>query len=778
MRNARRRLTVAVLTIAPLLGAPAAPAQAPDLDPDDVLASIERGVRYLKREQREDGSWPQWTGYPGGVTALCTLALLNAGVEPDDPAVRTALDYLRAMSPEKTYCVSLKAMALCAADKNRNLPAIQRCVDQLEKIQNRGAGADRGGWSYSEGGGADLSNSQFAVLALFEAQLAGANVSQETWEMADAYWRRTQNNDGSWKYAGFPRPSGSMTCAGVASLTMTSLATSSGDARVRGGRVECCLPHEEDEGVAKGLAWLGRNFSVERNPGAFRTFHYYYLYALERVGRLTAHRFIGEHDWYREGTAYLVRAQDPLAHFWVGAQYYETRADITTAMALLFLSKGRRPVLMAKLEHGDEEVWNQHRRDAANMTAVTENVWRLDLTWQQIDPEGASVEDLLQSPVIYISGSEATRLEPYAERLRDYVDRGGFIFAESCCDNPGAFREAFERLIAAMFPEPEYRLRQLRPAHPVWRMERTVRPESPYFAKLWAVEYGCRTCVVFCDEDLSCYWELNRPGAKESYPDQVRQRVEDAEAIGLNVLAYATNREPAGKEQVFVSDGMDSLLEANQERGVIRIAKLQHGGGCDDAPGALANLNRAAAQGELKLRIAPDSPLISLSDPNLFRFHLTFMHGRHEFRLTDKEQEQLATYLENGGTLLADSICASKAFTEAFRRELLDALPGKQLQRIPPDDPMFTDEYRGYDIRQVSLRDPQPVAEGDPLAARTRRLAPQLEGVKIDGRWAVIFSPYDLSCALEKHEAVECRGYTREDAARIGLNVILYSLNY
>jgi len=41
----------------------------------------------------------------------------------------------------------------------------------------------------------------------------------------------------------------------------------------------------------------------------------------------------------------------------------------------------------------------------------------------------------------------------------------------------------------------------------------------------------------------------------------------------------------------------------------------------------------------------------------------------------------------------------------------------------------------------------------------------------------VIFSPYDISCALEQHESFGCRGYTRQDAARIGLNVLVYSLN-
>ena len=105
------------------------------------------------------------------------------------------------------------------------------------------------------------------------------------------------------------------------------------------------------------------------------------------------------------------------------------------------------------------------------------------------------------------------------------------------------------------------------------------------------------------------------------------------------------------------------------------------------------------------------------------------------------------------------------------------ALPGHRLERIPPDDPLFSTAYGGYDIRQVTLRDPQSADEGQPLAARNRQVEPQLEGISIDGRWAVVFSPYDISCALESHEALGCRGYTQQDAARIGLNVLLYSLN-
>jgi hypothetical protein len=40
----------------------------------------------------------------------------------------------------------------------------------------------------------------------------------------------------------------------------------------------------------------------------------------------------------------------------------------------------------------------------------------------------------------------------------------------------------------------------------------------------------------------------------------------------------------------------------------------------------------------------------------------------------------------------------------------------------------------------------------------------------------VILSPYDLSCALENGASLECKGYIKEDAARLATNVILFSL--
>ena len=57
-----------------------------------------------------------------------------------------------------------------------------------------------------------------------------------------------------------------------------------------------------------------------------------------------------------------------------------------------------------------------------------------------------------------------------------------------------------------------------------------------------------------------------------------------------------------------------------------------------------------------------------------------------------------------------------------------------------------------------------------------REVPPELEGIRLGDRYGVIFSQFELSCALEKHDSLECRGYIREYAAKIGLNVLLYGM--
>src|SRR5687768_13747646 len=66
---------------------------AQEITAEQVRQAIERGIAYLSRTQKPNGGWDEYQLQPGGVTALCTLALLNAGVEPTDERIQRALKY-------------------------------------------------------------------------------------------------------------------------------------------------------------------------------------------------------------------------------------------------------------------------------------------------------------------------------------------------------------------------------------------------------------------------------------------------------------------------------------------------------------------------------------------------------------------------------------------------------------------------------------------------------------------------------------------------------------
>jgi hypothetical protein len=300
-------------------------------------------------------------------------------------------------------------------------------------------------------------------------------------------------------------------------------------------------------------------------------------------------------------------------------------------------------------------------------------------------------------------------------------------------------------------------------------MERPIDPATA--PMLWGVEASCSTAVVYAPDDLACRWELMGRGRELAYPPAVRARVAQAETLGLNILAYATNREVAFKDPELPAVDMGG--DAEHLRGQIRIANILHPGGCEGAPGALRGLLHLA---DRKLRVTLANPQeVSLASPALFANNFLMFHGRSAFELTPAEREGLKQFVERGGTILADAICSNREFAAALRKELAAIFPATPLTPIAGDDPLFTSEFGGYDLSKVTRRRGVD-ATSAPAAVSEQQGPPQLEAITIDGRHAVIFSPYDLSCALEG-PAPQCDGYTRQDAARISLNALLYAIH-
>jgi hypothetical protein len=765
-------------------------AQQPPVTTRQIEQAIDRARDWLVRQQKGDGSWecsmrPNETRV--GATSLVTLALLNAGVPPENPAVAKALQWLRSQTPDETYSVSLQTMVLAIVTPDADRLQLARNVKWLEDGQIR-VGATAGSWSYHHNrGNGDNSNSQYAMLALHEASEAGVRVTPAVWELAQKYWISCQVGDGSWGYTlGNLGGSGSMTCAGITSLWITSQHLMAADARAAGESVTCCGGGRSPQQLERGLAWLGSRFTVVENPGTRgQTWLYYYLYGLERVGRFTARRYIGNSDWYLEGAKMFVASQDQLDGTFKGS--HEDKV-VATSFALLFLAKGRRPVIVAKSRHTPDPDWNRHGHEVAHLVRHVEKRWKRDypagLSWHVVDTPTAGLDDLLQAPVLWLSGSQGLDLGPGAgQKLRAYLDDGGFIFAEACCPQSDRFDADLRRLMEEAFPEPEFRFQLLPPEHPAWNAEEIVPANLQ--RPLLGIDYGCRTSVIYAPPtdnlptgampSLGCLWELGG-SSKDLLQDNILREVDAALAIGTNVLAYATNRQLKSKDELFVlpEKPVDPAADP-AARGRLAIGKLRHAGMCNAAPAALANVLRAAAR-ELGATIDDAPRLIDPTDEAIFGYHMLFMHGRSGFAFEEAGRKNVATFLDRGGLLIADSICGSGEFSDAFRAEIDAILPASTLEEIPADDPLFTAAYGGFDIRRVTLR--QPLAGNGRLDAREQVITPKLEGIRMGDRWAVIFSPYDLSCALEKQNSLQCTGYTSEDAQRIALNLLLYSLNH
>ncbi len=770
-----------------------------DLRREQVLAAIEHAQEFLIENQDRSGGWasPNLGAHPVGVHSLALLALMNSGMTVDDPPVADGLRWLRGQPlPDQTYDISMMIMALAAARDSLDANRIGALADLLEDSQV--VSGDAGAWGYSGGGGVwwDNSNTQFAILGLREAAHSGSFIRPDVLERARQHWLgsqigRMEGQDGAgWNYRGEigGNVSGSMTVAGIASLTVLEELLHDDRRDTVDGEILCCQglePTEGEQRIDAGIRWIGRHFSVRANPGE-HNWLLYYLYGLERAGRFTGTRYFDGHDWYREGADFLVQGQNQRDGSW--ASDSENDPVIGTSLALLFLSKGIAPVLLNKIEFGprdrlsrevDENVWNIHARDAANLTEfiTTRDKWPSTLNWQTLDLETAAsqrdgLNEALQAPVLYLSGSDDLSYiynsPEQVKLLTDAIQQGAFLFAVASCDDTNqTFYDQFETLVEHMFPDGEYVLRKLPPTHDIYRSE-YVFGESP--PELYGVDFGCRTAIVLALDPHGCRWNKWLYVDPQNRHQDVRTSIQLSLMLAVNVIAYATGRELHDRLE---TPGILGQLDENHiAQGRLAIARLRHTGGWDAAPNAHRHL-LLALQTTLGLQPSVEAPTIPATDPELFDYPILYMHGRKNYQLTEEELQKLREYLQNGGVLVADACCGAPQFDESFR-EMVQLLLEQPLTRIPIDHEIYNHPV-GHDIRQVHRRIPSEDAQSA-ITVEESVGEPILEGVEVDGRYAIVYSKYDLSCALEQQATSACAGYESADAARIAVNIVIYAL--
>ncbi|MCC6406079.1 MAG: terpene cyclase/mutase family protein [Planctomycetes bacterium] len=350
---------VALLAASSLAAMQSAPSQ------DATEAAIRRGVEFLLSRQNRDGSWDAEMhernvphhDYRNGPTALCLYTLVKCKVPHDHPAIRRALAYLLQVTPERTYSLSVQIQALAALEDEAHRPRIEALVKRLLDIRVE----RRGGWEYPglTTGLIDLSNTQYAALGLRSAMQAGVKVPLKVWSdvangvfafqekprSVDVALAAGETGTGKREVAGFAyktdrssAPTGSMTAAGVATLTIATQAL--------GKQIDGDLARKAERARAQGLAWLETKWSVDANPDGDSVWLFYYLYGVERIASLLGLERIGAHDWYAEGATRLLKLQKDDGSW---SRDFDTTwppqpfANGNTCFALLFLTRATAP---------------------------------------------------------------------------------------------------------------------------------------------------------------------------------------------------------------------------------------------------------------------------------------------------------------------------------------------------------------------------------------------------------------------------------------------------
>jgi hypothetical protein len=356
-----------VLSVVALLAVVPRPALAQEAAAPDVQATIDKALEFLRTKgQAADGTFTSQAG--PGITALTLTAAIRCGAPLDDRMVAKGLKALEGFVQAdggiygrmRNYetCVAILCLTEANADGRYN-DVLKNAAAFLRGLQigpNNGVANDEpfyGGVGYGGPERPDLSNTSYMIDALIAS---GAEANDEAIQRALVFVSRCQNldspandtkfaklvNDGGFYYViptesidpasdaerytpeGGLRSYGSMSYAGFKSLVYAGLT-------------------ENDPRVKAVLEWVGKNYSVEENPGQGASGLYYYYHSL--ASALAASKLTevtdasgAKHDWRKDLAAAIIARQNPDGSWTnMNRQWFENDPNLATAFALLAL---------------------------------------------------------------------------------------------------------------------------------------------------------------------------------------------------------------------------------------------------------------------------------------------------------------------------------------------------------------------------------------------------------------------------------------------------------
>ena len=738
------------------------PVPKPIVSDQEIEASISRGTHFLlsrfsahsyllgsvEQNLTELGNRDMFDSDDCGVDGLGVYALMQAGVSLRDPRLAPnapmmtnlieALKRLPSTSGHVTYAKGIRLAALCFFNRPQDRPTILSDLNYLLHGHNHGEYGYAVGGGYMGPGWWDNSNSQYGVLGVWSAAETGYEIPLSYWEDVEHHWQGSQLSNGEWPYRNSmpvgPRPSGTMTAAGIVSLFIAhdylDPPKFTGDV----GR------DPFGSTLRRGLAWweTGVNYLTKsaKDPGLFG----YQVFGIERVGLASGFKFFGGNDWYRSMARTVIDQQlrdgswgDP----------------ITTSYVLIFLARGRHPVIMNKLRFDSvpdigNRFWANRPRDLAGLTRWASRQLERPLNWQIINLE-RDWTDWVDSPVLYIASHNALRFRPAEyHKFRSFVTAGGMIFLHADGDEKtfGKWAEEFGRKLF-----PQYEWHDLPADHPLYTVNFHLGRRVP----LRALSNGARLLVVLSQKDIARYWHTRE--------DKFRP---DAFRLGLSLFLYA------GGKRDWRNKLDTPILPEPKVRPIteINLARLEYSGDWDPEPGAWDRQRKVCqflTGYGLHLRAVKWSALGSDDSP------IAHVTGAVRYDPRPDEIAAMKKYVEAGGVLLIDSCGGSDPFTQSMRRALAVAFPDAKLVAVPPSHPLLNSVAPGmFDLSKRRLR-----------LFVTEKMGAHFGAFEMlhAGKGHVILSPLDITSGLLGTNTWGIWGWDPDYAQMFVQNLICWTLD-
>jgi hypothetical protein len=724
-----------------------------------IRAAVDKAKSYIYANQLDDKTWEgPYEGHGSqktGQTALAVYALLSAGESRHDPRIAPAIEYLKKTDTTGVYALGLRCqvwlMLPPTPDVRQQMSKDARIL--LTSIKRTGEAA--GFYDYNPGGSKNYSHSraQYAVLGVWAAAQSGVEVPKEYWQLVEKAWLKDQDASGGWSYMAKPTSSypvtAGMTAVGVATLYITQDYLHSADNISGSGNVR-------SPAIDRGTKWLADNFNlVAPDKDYTRALPFATLYSVERIAVAGGTKYFNGVDWYDKGAAWLIKQQKSSGGFSVEME----GKTASTCFALLFLTRGAEPVMMNKLDYtgatvtggkkDDEPHWNQRPREVANVARWTGRQMERTLNWQVVTLD-SPVADWHDAPILYLGGNQQFTLKPEHEaKIKQFVEEGGIVLgnADGASSN---FSAAFKALGQKLFPPAEFQ--PLPENHVLFTAQQFPRSKWKRKPTVLALTNGARILMLLMpDSDPARAWQLQQPLGREELFE-----------LPADLFLYSVDKQYLRRRGETYLVTADEKIKATK---TIKVARIQHGGNWDPEPGGWRRLS-AVLHNANKIDATVD-PVKPAAAGALDGYNLAHLTGTVVFKLEPAEREAIKAFVQRGGTLVVDAAGGSSEFAKAVETELAAMFPDAPAQLetpLSPDDPLFgagATKLAAFDYRTY---------------ARTKLgqlKLPQLRGIRVNNRLAVVFSREDLTVGLVGQPVDGIIGYEPGTATAIMQRIVL-----